>query len=144
MQGRRLLRPATAAVILSVVGGCVGKTPPTRNASLVSSAHPYEPGIPLPAGFRLADQGSEDWSSGPVRYVRHRYIGRADKYAVRKFYREQMPLVRWTATSDNNVNGRIMMRFRRQNESCTVTIEDDTSGFARRVAVQVMIAPSAP
>lgn len=144
MQGRRLLRAAVAAVILSVVGGCAGTTPPARNASLVSSAQPYEPGIPLPAGFRLVDQASEDWSSGPVRYVRHRYVGRADKYAVRKFYREQMPLVRWTATSESNVNGRIMMRFRRQNESCTVTIEDDTSGFARRVAVQVMIAPSAP
>ena len=97
----------------------------------------------MPTGFRLVDQASEDFSSGPVRYVRHRYLGRADKYAVREFYRKQMPLVRWTAISDSNVNGRITMRFQRQDESCTVTIEDETSGFARRVAVQVMIAPSA-
>lgn len=144
MQGRRLVGAAVAVVILSVVGGCAGTARSKPDALLVSSAQPYEPGIPLPAGFRLADQASEDWSGGPVRYVRHRYLGRADKYAVREFYRDQMPLVRWTATSDSNVNGRIMMRFRRKNESCTVTIEDDTSGFARRVAVQVMIAPSAP
>lgn len=143
MQAQCPLTTVVAAIMLSVVSGCVGAAPVAGNASLVSSAHPYEPGIPVPVGFRLVDQASEDFSSGPVRYVRHRYLGRADKYAVREFYRKQMPLVRWTAISDSNVNGRITMRFQRQDESCTVTIEDETSGFARRVAVQVMIAPSA-
>ncbi len=106
------------------------------------SPHPYEPDIPLPKGFGLADQSSEDWSSGPLRYVRHRYVGRADKYAVRDFYREQMVLVRWTPISDSNVRGRYTLRFERENESCIITIEGEEGFASRRVIVEALIAPA--
>ena len=103
---------------------------------------PYEPDIPLPGGFRLVDESSEDWSSGSTRYVRHRYLGRADKYAVRRFYREQMPLVRWTPISDGNVGGHMNMRFRRGTESCTVRVDDaDGARSTGGVVVEVLIAP---
>lgn len=93
----------------------------------------------------MVDQSSEDWAAGRrIRYLRHRYRGRADKYNVREFYREQMPLVRWTAISDGNVNGRITMRFERAAESCTITIEDETPRVFRRVAVEVIVAPIPP
>ncbi len=125
----------------------------------------------MPVGFRLVDRSSEDWSLARqlagrcVRYVRHRYVGVADKTAVRRFYREQMPLVKWTAISEGNVHGRItwqatlLVRFKRGSESCTITIEDQPAAISRRrqaasnqqagspvvyqrpVAVEVLIAP---
>ncbi len=143
MQGAYPFQAAASVILLSAVVGCAGPRLAARNDALTPSAHPYEPDIPVPVGFRLADRAIEDWSSGQVRYVRHRYLGRADKYAVRKFYREQMPLVRWTVISDGNVHGLITMRFQRGAESCTVTIEDEAAGLTRRVAVEVLIAPSA-
>ncbi len=133
---------AVAALVLSLVGGCVGSSAIRGNRSLLPSARPYAADIPLPEGFRLVDQSSEDWAAGRrIRYLRHRYRGRADKYTVREFYREQMPLVRWTAISDGNVNGRITMRFERAAESCTITIEDEMPRISRRVAVEVIVAP---
>ncbi|MGB2987295.1 MAG: hypothetical protein WBE26_15620 [Phycisphaerae bacterium] len=143
MQHIRPLRPAVVVIWLLLGGGCVGPQVTSRNGALLPSRCPYEPDIPLPAGFKLADQSSEDWSSGSIRYLRHRYGGRADKYAVRKFYREQMPLVRWTAISDSAVHGRLTMRFERADESCTVTIEEEPAGLSSRVVVEVKIAPLA-
>ena len=127
--------------ILSAVGGCAGMRAVPREGSLVPSRHPFEVDVPLPAGLELVDQSSEDWSGGSIRYLRHRYRGRADKHAVRRFYREQMPLVRWTAVGDGCVSGRITMRFEKGRESCTLTIEDEVVGLSRRVAVEMIIAP---
>ena len=143
MRRAYLFQAAGAVVFLSVGTGCAGPGAAARNGLLASSMHPYEPDIPVPVGFRLVDQASEDWSTGQLRYVRHRYVGRADKYAVRKFYLEQMPLVRWAAISDGNVHGHVTMRFQRGAESCTVTIEDEAAGLGRRVAVEVLISPAA-
>lgn len=143
MRRPRPLGAALAVGLLSAAGGCAGPGMLGPDASLVPSSRPYEQDIPVPVGFRIVDQSSEDWSNGQVRYVRHRYRGRADTYAVRRFYREQMPLVRWTAISDGTVSGRITMRFQREAESCTVIIEDILSGLARRVEAEVLIAPSA-
>lgn len=142
MQARWSRLSVGAAVVLLAVG-CAGPRAIDRNGALSPSARPFEPDIPVPAGFRLADRSSEDWSSGVTRYLRHLYRGRADKYVVRRFFREQMPLVRWTAISDSNVHGRVTMRFERGNEVCTVTIESDRVGLSRGVAVEVVIAPLA-
>ena len=76
--------------------------------------------------------------------MRHRYRGRADKCAVRGFYREQMPLVRWVPISDGNVHGRITMRFQRGTESCTITIEEERRGLSRYAAVEVLVVPLTP
>ncbi len=139
---------ASSMVVLSLVGGCAAPNGMRGSDTLRPSADPYEADIPVPAGFHLVDRASEDWSSGSIRYLRHRYRGRADKYIVRKFYRRQMPLVRWTPISDHNVQGRIIMRFQRSAESCTITIEDRAAGFAfvraaarRVVTVEAVIAP---
>ena len=134
-------RYAVGAATVALIGACAAGHGPSRHAVLVASPRPYEQDIPLPEGFRLVDRSSEDWSGGSLRYLRHRYQGQAGKYSVRKFYREQMPLVRWTPVSDGIVQGRCSMRFERGKESCTITIADDTSGMRRRVAIDVIIAP---
>lgn len=106
------------------------------------SPDPHEPDIPLPVGFGLVDKSSEDWSNASVRYVRHRYRGDGDIHGLRRFYRNQMPLVRWTAVSDGFVGGRCTMRFERKGESCTIVIEEESSGWTRGLVVEVMITPA--
>ncbi len=105
------------------------------------SVKPATADIPLPSGFRLREQSSEDWASGPVRYLRHRYEGRADQAAVREFYRREMPLLRWTAIEDGSINGRVRMRFERERETCTVTMEDSRGVIGSRVVVEATITP---
>lgn len=141
MLGKRGLGLALGIAILLAAGACAGAQRSGQGALLAASPRPYEPDIPLPRGFRLADQSSEDWAAGPIRYVRHRYTGRADKYVVRRFYLEQMPLVRWTAVSNGNLGGCHTLRFKRRGETCTVSIADEPGSWFGRVRVEVLIAP---
>jgi calcineurin-like phosphoesterase family protein len=102
---------------------------------------PFEPDLPVPANFALVEQASEDRSTGTRRlYLRHVYTGSADKYAVRNFYREQMPLARWTKVSDGNVQGFLTMRFEKNDESCSVTITGSAHAFSNKTKVQIVVA----
>ena len=129
------------AVLLGLSGGCADPEPAISRWSLQASPRPYAADIPLPAGFRLADQSSEDWADGLVRYLRHRYVGRAPRTAVRRFYREQMPLVRWVAESDGTVQGTVTLRFHRGGEVCTVIVTGGSPDRAGRVTIEVLITP---
>lgn len=142
MRSSKLLACSLLAgcVLLCACGGPTGQRPAWE---LSAATDPYERDIPLPRGFKLAERSSEDWFSGSIRYVRHRYVGRADKYSVRKFYREQMPLVRWTTLTDSQLHGRYSLRFQRGSESCTIEIVDSGSWMFPRVAVDVVIGPMA-
>ena len=129
--------------VLPLVAGCLTPRDGALPTGLEPSQKPYERDIPLPEGFRLADQSSEDWSNGPIRYLRHRYVGKAEPYAVRAFYREQMPLVRWIPISDRLADGRITMRFEREPEVCTIMIERDRRRPGSLAGVEVVITPKA-
>ena len=109
--------------------------------TLDPSSKPYERDIPVPVGFRLIDRSSEDWSNGRLRFIRHHYEGSGDKYTVRRFYREQMPLVRWSLISEGNVHGRHRLDFQRAGESCMIYIEDGGGVWTRSVSIMVTIAP---
>jgi hypothetical protein len=135
------VRVTLLVCVLLPSGACTGPAARTGGLELSASADPYEADIPLPAGFALVDRSSEDWSSGPLRYLRHTYVGRADKYTVRKFYREQMPLVRWTALADRQLHGRYTLRFRRGREMCTIVIAGQGSRLYPRTTVDVTIYP---
>ncbi len=135
--------PSVCVVAVLLVGlssSCASSGRAGRNVRLQSGT-PYSKDIPLPEGFRLIDQSSEDWSSEAVRYLRHQYAGRADRLNVREFYRKQMPLVRWTADSESDVHGRCTMQFSRRNEHCTITIRKKRSVLRSRTVVDVIIAP---
>ena len=142
MRGKDRLICALVASVLWSVSGCAGLHRATGASTLVAASRPLVTDIPVPEGFRLAEQSSEDWASGSIRYIRHRYTGRADKHAVRRFYREQMPLVRWTAISDANLHGRYTMRFERGTEHCTVFIDSPAARKSDRVIVDVIISPA--
>lgn len=124
------------AVALSGCQDPVG--PPQRMIRLLPSPRPYERDIPMPTGFQIMDQLGESRSTGARRlYLRHVYEGRANKYAVRNFYKEQMPLAGWVKVSEGNVRGRITVRYEKATESCAVEINEAGVG---RIRVQIIIA----
>lgn len=108
---------------------------------LQASMDPVERDVPLPRGFKLVEQSSDDWSSGAVRYLRHRYRGGSSPAAVRGFYTRQMPLTRWTPVLDSFSKGRRMMQFERGPEICIVTISSRSRLLARDTIVDVVIGP---
>lgn len=139
LAGRRLI--VATMVACGAAAGCSQTRTPGQEVRLVASSRPYEVDIPTPAGFKLVDEASEDRSTGTARlYLRHLYVGRADKYAVRNFYREQMPLARWVKVSEGNIRGVCSFRFEKGNESCTVDIRDADSGLSKMTEVQVLVS----
>jgi hypothetical protein len=101
----------------------------------------YASDVPLPDGFWLYEQrSSETFEGGKRRELRHVYRGEADPSAVRDFYREQMPLVRWVAESDRLDRGVYTMDFVKGDESCEISISDHGL-FTKGAQVQVAISP---
>ena len=124
-----------------VAAGCNQTRSGGHEVRLIASSRPYEPDVPIPVGFRLVDEASEDRSTGVSRlYLRHLYHGRADKHAVRGFYREQMPLARWIKVSDGNVQGKITLRFEKGSESCTIEIREKLGRMGTSTEVQVLVS----
>lgn len=123
------------ALVVSGGPGCTQQ--PEKVIRLVPSPRPYEPDVPIPSGFRIVDDATEDRSTGTMRlYLRHVYTGAANKYAVRNFYREQMPLARWSKVSDGNVRGLCTLRYIKGNESCVIEIRDE----GQRTRIQVLVS----
>jgi len=86
----------------------------------------------------MVDSSTESRLTGTRRlYLRHVYQGSDDKYAVKTFYDENMPIFKWSKTSEGTIGGDINMRFEKGTESCTIDIKDDWLGHA---SVQVVIA----
>ena len=85
MRALRRLRIGLAAAAVGAAAGCFVPPRGPHNATLTISPPPYVPDIPLADGFDLVEKSCEDWSAGPIRYLRHRYRGWADKDAIRRF-----------------------------------------------------------
>jgi len=123
---------------LGAAAGC-GDKPEGGLARLNARGEPFLSGVPVPEGFSLVDRNTEDYESGGRRWARHCYRGRADQFAVRNFYREQMPLLGWNLISDQNVKGVMTIRFENPDEACTIQIERD--GMFNRCTVQAILMP---
>ena len=140
--GWRVLIPLVGLLVPAgslLTSGCKGEGASYQPVRLAPMANPYESDIPVPTGFRLVENTSEDRSTGTARlYLRHSYEGRAVKYDVRGFYREQMPLARWVKVSDGNVKGEYTMRFEKGKEVCTVVIRD-RKRMAGGTEIQVIV-----
>lgn len=143
MRPARLRLRWVVSALLPALAGCVDPRPPGEGSRLIPSGTPYLRDIPLPQGFRLADKSSEEWASGPIRFVRHRYEGGAGAKELYEFYRSEMPLVRWSPVEENLLHGRRRLRFQREGEVCDVMIEARSQGFSRKVVAEVTIAPRA-
>jgi len=101
---------------------------------LVAMARPPISDLPIPVGFDLKEGKSRNFSAAGARYVDHVYKGSADKFAVGRFYKRQMPINRWTLVTDMFVQGDILLDFEKDTERCRVTVTD---GSFRSTEIQV-------
>ncbi len=119
--GRRLGFRPVWLVMLAGLAGCQSG----QRKQLIASNEFYEADIPIPAGFKKVEQGSEDMSTGQQRlYLRHTYKGRGEPYVVREFYLQQMPTYGWAKTSAGSIHGNYTLRFSKGSEACTVSVTD--------------------
>jgi hypothetical protein len=128
---------------LSGGSGTVGPIP-----ELVAMARPPISDLPIPIGFDLKEGKSRNFSAAGARYVDHVYKGSADKFAVGRFYKRQMPINRWTLVTDMFVQGDIMLDFEKETERCRITVTDGTF-FSTEIKVALwtsgrIVPPSGP
>ncbi len=134
---RNMYLGATLVLTLGLASGCGDKGEGGVHR-LSPQSKCYLDGIPLPAGFSLADKMTEDYESGQQRTARHEYRGFGNAAAVRDFYRDQMPAQGWNRVSDQNVKGTVTIRFERKGEACTIQIQP---GWLNYTHVQVIVNP---
>ncbi len=115
------------------------KTDAPPPAGLVSVARPLVPDLPVPIGFKLAENISRSYESAGARFVDHTYIGRVDKVDAERFYRLHMPDADWTLRSSQMVRGVFLMRFEKGNELCEVRIWDESSLTGPRTHVNLNV-----
>lgn len=117
---------AWTALCVSAVG-CQNGGTDAGGKRLVSGPTLDPPDVPIPTGFRPVETKSSDQASGSLRNVWHEYKGRADRAALRNFYRDQMPSYRWSLISDQNIKGEITLRYEKGDEECVVMIRPRSS-----------------
>lgn len=132
----KLLAGLTCSAIL-LAAGCGNNADGVTRLS--PRGVPYLTGVAVPTGFTLVDKYTEDYESGAQRTARHLYRGNASVFAVRNFYRDQMPLMGWNRVTEQNVKGTVSLRFEKPNESCAVQITP--SGFFNWSTIQVVVMP---
>jgi hypothetical protein len=115
--------------------GTVGPLP-----ELVSMSRPPIADLPVPVGFDLAESRSRNLAAAGARFVDHVYTGRADKFAVGRFYKRLMPINRWALVTDKFVQGEIQLDFEKDAERCQVTITDGS--FFGTTVVKIAVMPS--
>lgn len=127
------------AATLSALAGCSesgssssaglgGSTTMGPVPEVVAMGRPPIADMPVPIGFSLNEGKSRNFSAAGARYVDHVYKGSADKFAVGRFYKSQMPINRWALVTDMFVQGDIMLDFEKDTERCRVTITDGNWG----------------
>ncbi len=134
----RLVIPAFVSIVAI---GCAQSGQTGEDGRLLPQANPYARDIPVPMGFKMVEDACEDQLTGSRRlYLRHTYEGRAhDKHAIRSFYEEQMPRVRWTLVSNRNVKGTFALRFEKGGEACTITIRDAGRSLRANTQIEVVV-----
>lgn len=104
---------------------------------LIARAYPWIPDVPVPIGFDLDESRSRDFMAAGARYVDHLYKGRADKWAVARFYKRQMPIHRWTFVTDIFAQGDIRLDFEKETERCQVVISKGSWWHPTYIKVQL-------
>lgn len=98
--------------------------------------------LPVPVGFRILEDESEDAYTGRRRlYLRHVYVGSGEPFAVRNFYRDRMPQYKWQLVNTVHFGGTHTMVFQKGQESCTVAISRSKSAWSSGIRVQIVIMP---
>lgn len=104
---------------------------------LVAVRRPPIEDLPVPIGFYLDEDKSRNFSAAGSRYIDHAYKGSADKFAVGRFYKRQMPISRWTLVTDMFVQGDIVLDFEKNSERCRINISD--GGLFNKTRVKMAV-----
>jgi len=110
-----------------------------RVAGLIPQSRPPIPDVPVPIGFKLAEQISRNYESAGARFVDHTYEGHADKFQIERFYANQMPLKGWTLLGRQMVRGTFLMRFEKKDEYCEIRITTESTFTGERTQITVNI-----
>jgi hypothetical protein len=144
-----LLGMAAALWLLSGCGGGYGGSTVDSSSGaprasgapdgLVAQSRPPIPDLPVPLNFELDESKSRNFlaAGSGSRYVDHVYTGPADKFAVARFYKRQMPVNRWRLETDNFVQGKVILQFQKESETCQITISDAGGWSGTRVEIQL-------
>ena len=111
---------------------------------LVAMARPPIADLPVPIGFDLVESTSRNFAAAGARYVDHVYKGSADKFAVGRFYKRQMPLERWALVTDMFVQGSITLDFEKDTERCRITVTDGSWFHRTRIKLAVWTSGRLP
>jgi len=77
--------------------------------------------VPIPANFKLQQQGSYSFESSGLRAAVLKYKGQASLEQIVNFYKEQMPMHNWVLLNTMEY-GDCLMNFDRDEESCIISI----------------------
>ena len=142
---RHGMSAAVLVALCMVVAGCsgsgqsVGPSGPPGTVGpmpeLMGQARPPIPDLPVPMDFDLDEDKSRNFAAAGARYVDHVYKGRADKFAVARFYKRQMPISRWTLVTDMFIQGDIMLDFEKDTERCRIMVTDGSLLHRTRIKV---------
>ncbi|MCK4601387.1 MAG: hypothetical protein KAU28_02905 [Phycisphaerae bacterium] len=145
---RRWMIALVAAAMLVAAGGCNNDTRTIDASSgaprqvepfpeLVARSRPPIPDLPMPIGFKLDEGKSRNFAAAGARYIDHIYKGKANKFAVARFYRRQMPTNRWTLVTDRFVQGDVILDFEKETERCYIVITKGSLFRPTRIKAQL-------
>ena len=131
----RMLRTAAwiAACLALQLSGCNGKTSsgqapgqqPSQAMPLLElprRANPPVADVPIPIDFEEDMARNRLLHTGMGRFVDHLYKGRAERYAVVRFFKREMPVSRWTEVTYMQTRGEHALEFEKGTERCRIRI----------------------
>jgi hypothetical protein len=124
-----------AVLVVTGLSGCSWFS--STQPDLVAQGQPTVADIPLPEGFHLDEKASRHNFGGAWRLVDHRYKGRADRFAVYRFYQRQMPGAQWTMVREGTARTDSVLEFDKGNERCSVTISKGDLWYNTYIRVMI-------
>lgn len=107
---------------------------------LAAKRRPEIPDVPVPEGFKLDESRSRNYDTGVARFVDHLYRGSKHKWDVTRFYRDQMPVSRWTYVNYVFAQGMYTLEFEKGSERCVVSVRDGSALWPwRRTRIEVRV-----
>ena len=131
-----------AVGIMLLLGGCVRPVHRNRNdvdepVDLTARLNTLIPDFPVPQGFEIDEGRSRTVSAAGMRFIELVYIGKANKYAIKRFYERQMATCRWVLVTDRFIQGRIEMDFNKSSECCHIVIHEGGTLSSTELFVQI-------
>lgn len=143
MDKNKTLLLVTCCLLLAFLCGCTttgGSGPYGRGSSetrsLDVSAILRFNDVPSPSGFKVLERESFAFQNDVTRVALLKYAGSRPTDEVVLFFKEQMPMYKWSPINIIEYERRIL-NYEKEGESCIVTIESK----GRKTIVTVAIAP---